>query len=147
MDNDDSTDHGRTLALRALAEWPGRRDRLPTERADLVVTAWRAGARTVAELARVADVSRDVIYSDLRTAGIDPSDPQARKQPITPTPQQAEAGHRPPAGMTQDQAAEIIEAAAEAYIDDLDDPAHIDTNDLAWSIVNALRRAGLGLDQ
>jgi AcrR family transcriptional regulator len=57
----------------ALRGWAVRRDRLPQERADLVAEAWRSGLRNVAELARDADVSRDTVYADLRSRGIDPA--------------------------------------------------------------------------
>jgi hypothetical protein len=76
----------RLAALTALRGWAIRRDRLPAERAGLLEAAWRAGARNVRELARIADVSRDTVYSDLKSRGIDPSNrsdcPPPRYQPL-----------------------------------------------------------------
>lgn len=68
-------------ALEDLRYWATRRDRLAADRADLMAAAWRAGVRNVAELARTADVSRDTAYSDLRSMGIDPRDPEAKGAP------------------------------------------------------------------
>lgn len=64
-------------ALERLAGWPARRDQLADDRADLVRDAWLSGVRNVTELHRVADVSRDTIYADLRRRGIDPTDRSA----------------------------------------------------------------------
>jgi transcriptional regulator of acetoin/glycerol metabolism len=61
-------------ALERLAGWPVRRDQLAVDRAALVADAWHAGIRNVAQLARIADVSRDTIYADLRSHRIDPTD-------------------------------------------------------------------------
>ncbi|MFF4531521.1 hypothetical protein ACFY1P_19910 [Streptomyces sp. NPDC001407] len=72
---------GRTRALLKLGNWPIRRDNLPADRAALVAAAWRTGNRNIAELAHVADVTRDVIYADLRSHGIEPTDPEAKKEP------------------------------------------------------------------
>ncbi|MGI5341866.1 hypothetical protein ACQEVS_32910 [Streptomyces sp. CA-181903] len=98
MNTDDNTADalsGRTRALLDLGGWPVRRDRLAAERVALVVAAWQAGARNVAELARAADVSRDVIYDDLRRSGINPSDPQTKKESVMPaTTQQVSARRR-----------------------------------------------------
>jgi hypothetical protein len=55
----------RIAALAALIGWADRRERLSSDRADLVAEAWRTGTRNVAELARLARVSRDTIYADL----------------------------------------------------------------------------------
>lgn len=71
----------RLAALTALRGWAIRRDRLPAERALLLEAAWRAGARNVRELARLADVSRDTVYSDLKSRGIDPSNRSDGRQP------------------------------------------------------------------
>jgi len=76
----------RQATLDALSSWPRRRDRLPEDRADLLAAAWWAGNRNVAELARAADTSRDTVYSDLRSRGIDP---QARFTPAGPRPRYA----------------------------------------------------------
>jgi len=83
-------------ALAALRGWAARRERLPGHRANLMAAAWWSGhrnvaelARNVAELARSADVSRDTLYEDLRTRGIEPTDkaaaadPRPRHAPLT----------------------------------------------------------------
>ncbi|MFK0121615.1 hypothetical protein [Streptomyces sp. NPDC090994] len=76
-------------ALAALRGWAARRERLPGDRADLMAAAWWSGHRNVAELARSADVSRDTVYEDLRTRGIEPTDkasaadPRPRYAPLT----------------------------------------------------------------
>ncbi|GAA1983498.1 hypothetical protein [Amycolatopsis minnesotensis] len=64
----------RTTALGALRAWARNRDRLPTDRAELLALAWYTGNRNVAELARLADISRDIVYADLKSAGIDVAD-------------------------------------------------------------------------
>ncbi|WP_445528178.1 hypothetical protein [Streptomyces cyslabdanicus] len=56
----------RGTALAALRGWAARRDRLAANRANLMAAAWWAGTRTIAELARAADVSRDTVYDELR---------------------------------------------------------------------------------
>ncbi len=61
----------RTVALAALQDWAGRRAKLEEDRPVLMAAAWKAGARSIAELARSAGVSRDTVYSDLRGQGID----------------------------------------------------------------------------
>ncbi|MER5393732.1 hypothetical protein [Saccharopolyspora sp. NPDC002686] len=66
-------DHERLTALSALVAWADRRERLAEERADLVAAAWRSGSRNVAELSRLARVSRDTIYADLKARSIDAS--------------------------------------------------------------------------
>ncbi|MEV5539614.1 hypothetical protein AB0L13_22395 [Saccharopolyspora shandongensis] len=71
MPNDQ--EHERVAALSALIAWADRRERLAEERAALVAAAWRSGSRTVAELARLARVSRDTIYADLKIHDIDTS--------------------------------------------------------------------------
>ncbi|MFE2889648.1 hypothetical protein [Streptomyces sp. NPDC059272] len=63
----------RGTALTALQGWAARRDRMADDRADLMAAAWWSGTRTVAELARAADVSRDTVYDDLRARGIEPT--------------------------------------------------------------------------
>ena len=61
----------RAAALAALQDWAERRTKLEEDRPVLMAAAWNAGARSVAELARTAGVSRDTVYSDLRSTGID----------------------------------------------------------------------------
>lgn len=61
----------RAAALADLRDWAGRRAQLDEDRPVLMAAAWKAGARSVAELARAAGVSRDTVYSDLRGRGID----------------------------------------------------------------------------
>lgn len=77
-----SNDHERLATLAALIAWADRRERFAEERADLVAAAWRSGSRNVAELARLARVSRDTIYADLKARSIDTS---ARAQDATST--------------------------------------------------------------
>lgn len=70
-DNTTSAQHPadpREAALRALATWAQQQTHI---RPRLVAAAWRAGTRTIATLARAADVSRDTIYTDLAGEGID----------------------------------------------------------------------------
>ncbi|MET7996962.1 hypothetical protein ABZU76_39415 [Amycolatopsis sp. NPDC005232] len=62
----------RVAALAALISWAERRKNLSSDRADLMAVAWRTGTRNVAELARVARVSRDTVYADLAARGVDP---------------------------------------------------------------------------
>ncbi|HEX6340610.1 hypothetical protein [Umezawaea sp.] len=62
---DDDLEPARVAALAALIGWADRRERLSADRADLVAAAWRTGTRNVAELARLARVSRDTVYADL----------------------------------------------------------------------------------
>ncbi|MGY5034789.1 hypothetical protein ACWC9U_28860 [Streptomyces sp. 900116325] len=61
----------RIAALSELIAWAERRERLSEDRADAVAGAWRTGTRNVAELARLARVSRDTIYADLAARAID----------------------------------------------------------------------------
>ncbi|MGI5248489.1 hypothetical protein [Actinacidiphila glaucinigra] len=63
----------RVTALSALIGWAERRERIASDRADLVADAWRTGTRSVMELARAARVSRDTVYADLAARGIDVS--------------------------------------------------------------------------
>ncbi|MGW1540172.1 hypothetical protein ACWCPM_07950 [Streptomyces sp. NPDC002309] len=63
----------RLTALSALIAWAERRERLASDRADLMADAWRAGTRSVAELARLARVSRDTVYADLSARSVDVS--------------------------------------------------------------------------
>jgi transcriptional regulator of acetoin/glycerol metabolism len=59
--------------LQPLATWRARRDGLTAERAAAIATAWLAGETNVAKLAREAGVSRDTVYADLRSQGIEPT--------------------------------------------------------------------------
>ena len=61
----------RIAALSDLIAWAERRERLSEDRADAVAAAWRTGTRNVAELARLARVSRDTVYADLAARSID----------------------------------------------------------------------------
>lgn len=74
---DTDSESVRAAALAALRGWAARRARMADNRADLMAAAWWSGARTVAELARSADVSRDTVYDDLRARGIEPTDKTA----------------------------------------------------------------------
>ncbi|MFD8625233.1 hypothetical protein ACFV4E_15275 [Streptomyces hygroscopicus] len=69
----------RENALAALREWS-----VPGRRADLVAAAWNAGATVVAiaEAARVG--SRQTIYDDLKSRGIDPRNRSKEKNVTAP---------------------------------------------------------------
>lgn len=69
----------RLFALTALRRWGVRRDRVSAsgERATLLATAWCAGGRNIRELSRMAGVSRQTVYTDLRSQGVDPTDETA----------------------------------------------------------------------
>ncbi|MEU4834125.1 RNase adapter RapZ [Streptosporangium sp. NPDC023615] len=58
----------RQAALRALATWAQQQTHI---RPRLTAAAWRAGTHTIATLARTAGVSRDTVYADLASQGID----------------------------------------------------------------------------
>lgn len=75
--------------LAALRSWAARRERLPTERAELIASAWRRGSRNVRALAEAADVARDTVYTDLRSMNIDPTD---RATHLSPPPRVLDAG-------------------------------------------------------
>ncbi|MFB7617808.1 hypothetical protein [Kitasatospora sp. NPDC056181] len=49
--------------------------------------------------------------------------------------------------MNRDQVIDLIRTTTDAYFDLLDDPADVDTDDLADNIASALERAGIVLDQ
>lgn len=70
LDHDPET--ARLTALTALRAWTRQRDRMPERRAALLASAWHAGEHNVRELARIADVSRQTVYDDLRAHDIDP---------------------------------------------------------------------------
>jgi len=76
--------------LDAVSAWPRQRDRLPEHRADLLAAAWWAGNHNVTELARAADTSRDTVYRDLRSRGVDPI---ARHLPADDRPRYAPLGY------------------------------------------------------
>ncbi|MFH9821267.1 hypothetical protein [Streptomyces sp. NPDC017230] len=59
----------REKALSALREWS-----VPGRRADLVAAAWRTGATVVAIAEAARAKSRQTIYDDLKSRGIDPRD-------------------------------------------------------------------------
>lgn len=67
--------------LGPLRDWALRRERLPQERADRIVTAWKRGARNINQLAEATGVHRNTIYDDLRDRGIDYTD---RDAPVDP---------------------------------------------------------------
>ncbi|MGW3248010.1 hypothetical protein [Streptomyces sp. NPDC001070] len=69
----ESSEAERITALSALIDWAERRERMTSDRADFVARAWRAGSQSVAELARLARVSRDTVYADLAARGIEVS--------------------------------------------------------------------------
>jgi len=67
----EANEAARIAALSELIAWAERRERLSEDRADAVAAAWRTGTRTIAELARLARVSRDTVYADLAARAID----------------------------------------------------------------------------
>ncbi|MFC0436109.1 hypothetical protein [Kutzneria buriramensis] len=105
-------------ALAALADWAARRAELEAERPLLMAAAWNAGARTIAELARTAVVSRDTVYSDLGQQGIDyrnkDADPRLTRlvRAVAQLAQQFQPGH--PFTFDWEKAAEFGPALAEA---------------------------------
>ncbi|WP_406314570.1 hypothetical protein OHA77_39800 [Streptosporangium sp. NBC_01639] len=72
----------REAALGALAQWAGQQTQI---RPRLTAAAWRAGTRTIASLARAAGVSRDTVYADLASEGIDYRDRTATGEEIITT--------------------------------------------------------------
>lgn len=106
----------RSAALAALADWAARRTELEAERPLLIAAAWNAGARTVAELARTAIISRDTVYTDLSQQGIDyrnkDADPRVARlgQAVAQLAQQFRAGHP----FTEETVTELGPALAEA---------------------------------
>lgn len=126
----------RGAALAALRGWATRRDRLADNRADLMAAAWWAGTRTVAELARAADVSRDTVYDDLRARGVEPTDKTAES-----------AGALPPyAPLTAEPVRELAQHAwslvRPAMLTDRPDWAAW----AAWHLTIALDRIGILLE-
>ena len=57
-------------AVAGLAQWGDTRRQLEADRLPLVYAAYREGEHRVAELARLAGVSRDTIYRDLKACGV-----------------------------------------------------------------------------
>ncbi|MEV0704524.1 hypothetical protein AB0I53_42320 [Saccharopolyspora sp. NPDC050389] len=121
----DTQEHERLAALSALVAWADRRERLAEERADLVAAAWRSGSRNVAELARLARVSRDTIYADLKARSIDTSaraqDPigveaipheQLRAESVRPLAQLVDAVARPAFGRAPNDPLTRVTASA-----------------------------------
>ncbi|MFI8944085.1 hypothetical protein [Streptomyces syringium] len=68
----------RENALAALREWS-----VPGRRPDLVAAAWRAGATVVAIAEAARAKSRQTIYDDLKSRGIDPRD-RPKEKNMTP---------------------------------------------------------------
>lgn len=60
----------RGAVLADLRDWAERRAKLDEDRPVLMAAAWNVGARSIAELARTAGVTRDTVYADLRRQGI-----------------------------------------------------------------------------
>ncbi|MER7078832.1 hypothetical protein [Saccharopolyspora kobensis] len=134
----DARETERLAALSALIGWADRRERFAEERADLVAAAWRSGSRNVAELARLARVSRDTIYADLKARNIDTSaraqDPVSTAVPgaplqaesVRPLAQLVDAVARPAYGRAPDDGLAQITASAgralQAVADALDPP-------------------------
>ncbi|MFC7328539.1 hypothetical protein [Marinactinospora rubrisoli] len=62
---------------------------LAEERADLVLSAWRAGYRNTRALAKSLGVSPETVHADLRFAGVDPATdrgaPPSGEEPTTPS--------------------------------------------------------------
>ncbi|WP_399087427.1 hypothetical protein ACGH2B_10785 [Streptomyces sp. BBFR2] len=107
----------RLAALSDLIAWAARRERLSEDRADAVAAAWRTGTRNVAELARLARVTRDTIYADLAARNID----RGSREEEAPGPRAA--GGVPLHGDAVRTAARIADAVARpAYVHDPRDP-------------------------
>lgn len=67
--------------LSALRSYDRIRNDLPVLRAIVLALGWSVDLRNVNELARTADVSRNTVYKDLRSRGIDP---KRRDDPADP---------------------------------------------------------------
>ena len=107
----------RIAALSELIAWAERRERLSEDRADAMAAAWRTGTRNVAELARLARVSRDTVYADLAARSIDVG---SREQVIS-GPQKGRGV--PLRGASVRTVARIADAVAlPAFTHDPDDP-------------------------
>jgi DNA-binding transcriptional ArsR family regulator len=121
-------DQVRAASLTALSAWARTRDQLPTDRVELLALAWHTGNRNIQELARRANVSRDTVYADLRTAGIEPAD---RAAAVT-TPR-----YEP---LRANTVAQIADLAAARFGPAMlaDDPAPL--TKAAWTLGIALKR-------
>lgn len=65
-------DEGSALAaLAGMTRWKDSWERLLQERKELVAQAWNGGCTNVAFIARTLGMSRDTVYADLYTSGID----------------------------------------------------------------------------
>ncbi|MDI3408814.1 hypothetical protein [Streptomyces cavernicola] len=107
----------RIAALSELIAWAERRERLSADRADAVAAAWRTGTRNVAELARLARVTRDTVYADLAARGVDH---RSREQQASGPPK---AGATPLRGDSVRTVAKVADAVARpASTHDPDDP-------------------------
>ena len=76
--------------------------------------AWSAGTRNVRELARLAGVTRDTIYSDLRRRGIDPAD----RTSLPPLPAYAPLN----AAVLRELAVQVGATAGPAVLTDFSEP-------------------------
>lgn len=113
----ESREAARLAALSALIAWAARRERLSEDRADAVAAAWRTGTRNVAELARLARVTRDTIYADLAARNID----RASREEDAPDPRATDGV--PLHADAVRTAARIADAVARpAYVHDPRDP-------------------------
>jgi hypothetical protein len=125
----------RLAALTALRGWALRRDRLPGDRAGLLAAAWHAGARNVRELARLADVSRDTVYADLKSRGVDPGD------------RASDRGHPPRyEPLRHEDVRDLADMASSVLISSMltDDPGPLAA--AAWQVQIALTRVAELLD-
>ncbi|WP_344681415.1 hypothetical protein [Saccharopolyspora taberi] len=124
----------RLADLAALRGWAIRRDRMPADRARLLAAAWRSGTRNVRELARLADVSRDTVYADLKSHDIDPRDRTGRPGP----PRYAPLSHEEVAELADLAAATLGKAML------AEEPGPV--AEAAWQAQIALTRVGDLLD-
>nr|WP_240979962.1 hypothetical protein [Streptomyces sp. HNM0574] len=100
-----------------LVAWAARRERFSADRAAAVAAAWRTGTRNVAELARLARVSRDTVYADLAARGVD------RDAPAEETPAAPAAGEPPLRADTVRHLAGVADSVVRpAYARAPDDP-------------------------
>ncbi|MFF4306877.1 hypothetical protein [Streptomyces sp. NPDC001601] len=107
----------RIAALSELIAWAERRQRLSEDRADAVAAAWHTGTHNVAELARLARVSRDTVYADLAARAISPG---SRGQEVSSS---QKVSGTPLRGESVRTVARIADAVARpAFTHDPDDP-------------------------
>jgi UPF0042 nucleotide-binding protein len=84
MHSDEIPQSPQEAALRALIQWAtSQKDVRPR----LTAAAWRAGERNIRAIARAAGVSRDTVYADLESQGIDYRDRTARDETVTTRPE------------------------------------------------------------